>query len=92
MMNAVADALVDHAKAERKWVFIHTHFPLPEHVYIGGGIAKWDKYHGKTEHRSPPRRGPGPEPTPVQRRLLLPSSASGASASSPRAAPTSASC
>jgi pimeloyl-ACP methyl ester carboxylesterase len=47
MMNAVADAMVDHAKVERKWLFIHTHFPLPEHVYIGGGIAKWDKYHGK---------------------------------------------
>jgi esterase/lipase len=47
MMNAIADALVDHAKAERKWLFIHTHFPLPEHVYIGGGIATWDTYHGK---------------------------------------------
>jgi len=41
MLNAVADALVKHAHAERDWVFIHTHFPKPEQVYIGGGIAKW---------------------------------------------------
>jgi len=47
MMNAVADAMVDHAKVERKWLFIHTHFPLPGHVYIGGGITNWDTYHGK---------------------------------------------
>ena len=60
MMNAVADALVDHAKAERKWVFIHTHFPLPEHVYIGGGIAKWDRYHGK----------PSSEPRALEDRAL----------------------
>ncbi|WP_319468651.1 alpha/beta hydrolase [uncultured Pseudodesulfovibrio sp.] len=47
MLNAVADALVDHAGVERKWLFIHTHFPLPEQVYIGGGIASWDTYRGK---------------------------------------------
>jgi pimeloyl-ACP methyl ester carboxylesterase len=47
MMNAVADAMVDHARVERKWLFIHTHFPLPGHVYIGGGITDWDTYHGK---------------------------------------------
>ncbi|MBU4377598.1 MAG: hypothetical protein KJ724_00685, partial [Proteobacteria bacterium] len=28
MLNAIADALVKHAGAERNWVFIHTHFPL----------------------------------------------------------------
>lgn len=47
MLNAVADALVDHAGVERKWLFIHTHFPLPGQVYIGGGIANWDTYRGK---------------------------------------------
>ena len=60
MMNAVADALVDHAGAERKWLFIHTHFPLPEHVYIGGGIARWDKYHGR----------PSTDPRPAEDRAL----------------------
>jgi hypothetical protein len=47
MMNAVADALVAHAGVERKWLFIHTHFPLPEQVYINGGITKYDTYRGK---------------------------------------------
>ena len=47
MLEAVADALVEHAGVERKWLFIHTHFPLPEQVYIGGGIARWDAYRGK---------------------------------------------
>ncbi|WP_419786561.1 alpha/beta hydrolase family protein [Pseudodesulfovibrio sp.] len=47
MLNAVADALVDHAKVERKWLFIHTHFPLPGQVYIGGGITEWTTYRGK---------------------------------------------
>lgn len=47
MLEAVADALVDHAGIERKWLFIHTHFPLPGQVYIGGGITEWDTYRGK---------------------------------------------
>ncbi|WP_319777964.1 hypothetical protein [Maridesulfovibrio sp.] len=47
MMTAIADALVKHAKAERKWIFIHTHFPLPGQVYIDGGIAQWDTYRGE---------------------------------------------
>ncbi len=47
MMNAIADALVEHAGAERKWIFIHTHFPLPGQVYIGGGVAQWDTYRGE---------------------------------------------
>jgi len=47
MLEAVADALVKHAGVEREWIFIHTHFPLPEQVYIGGGIARWEKYRGK---------------------------------------------
>jgi len=51
MLNAVADALVDHAGVERKWLFIHTHFPLPEQVYIGGGITKWDTYRGKPNNK-----------------------------------------
>lgn len=47
MMTAIADALVEHTGAERKWIFIHTHFPLPGQVYIGGGVAEWDSYRGK---------------------------------------------
>lgn len=47
MLNAIADALVKHAGAERNWVFIHTHFPLPQQVYIGGAITSWDTYRGK---------------------------------------------
>lgn len=47
MLNAVADALVKHAGADRKWLFIHTHFPNPEQVYIAGGITSWDTYRGK---------------------------------------------
>lgn len=55
MMNAIADAMVDHVGVERKWLFIHTHFPLPEQVYIAGGITKCLKTlnvkfkHGGTE-------------------------------------------
>lgn len=61
MLEAVADALVDHAGVERKWLFIHTHFPLPEQVYIGGGITKWDTYRGKpnNEPRDIGERAPG---------------------------------
>jgi hypothetical protein len=51
MLTAVAEALIRHAGAERKWLFIHTHFPLPEQVYIGGGIARWDAYRGKPNRK-----------------------------------------
>lgn len=48
MMNAIADALAKHTGLDRKWVFIHTHFPLQGHVYINGEVSHWDNYHGQT--------------------------------------------
>ena len=58
VLNAVADALVDHAGADRKWLFIHTHFPLPGQVYIAGGITDWDTYRGQPNNdpRDPAER------------------------------------
>lgn len=47
MLNAIADAMVNHAGIDRQWLFIHTHFPLPEQVYIAGGVTRWDQYRGK---------------------------------------------
>ncbi len=58
MLRAVADALVEHAKVDRKWLFIHTHFPLPEQVYIAGDITRWDKYRGQ----------PNNDPRPIEDR------------------------
>jgi len=46
MITAVADALVRHTGVERKWLFIHTHFPLQGQVYIGGELQYWDRYRG----------------------------------------------
>lgn len=58
VMIAVADALVKHAGADRKWLFIHTHLPLPGQVYIAGGITDWDAYRGKPNNdpRDPAER------------------------------------
>jgi esterase/lipase len=60
MLEAVANALVAHAKADRKWLFIHTHFPLPGQVYLGGGITNWDTYRGK----------PNNDPRPMEERTM----------------------
>jgi len=49
MITAVADALVRHAGVERKWLFVHTHFPLQGQVYIGGELQHWDNYRGKSD-------------------------------------------
>ncbi|MGE4557542.1 MAG: alpha/beta hydrolase [Desulfovibrionaceae bacterium] len=61
VINAVADGLVEHAGAERKWIFIHTHYPLDGQVYIGGEIQRWDT--DKDESAETPRdisdRAPG---------------------------------
>ncbi|MFW5837534.1 MAG: alpha/beta hydrolase family protein [Desulfovibrionaceae bacterium] len=46
MMLAVADALEKHAGVDKKWLFIHTHFPLQGQIYIGGAIQHWDNYRG----------------------------------------------
>ncbi len=60
LMRAVADALVDNAHADRKWLFIHTHFPLPGQVYIAGDITNWDRYRGR----------PNNDPRPMEDREL----------------------
>ena len=50
LMNALAEALAAHAGVDKKWVFIHTHFPLPGQVYISGGITDWDVYRGQAKN------------------------------------------
>ena len=47
LMVALADALEKHTGVDKKWIFIHTHFPLPGQVYISGGVTDWDVYRGK---------------------------------------------
>ncbi|NCC26231.1 MAG: alpha/beta hydrolase, partial [Deltaproteobacteria bacterium] len=48
MMTAIADSLERLTGVDKKWVFIHTHFPLQGHVYISGGVEYWDNYRGQT--------------------------------------------
>lgn len=38
MLNALADSLAKRTGMDKKWVFIHTHFPREGHVYIDGKI------------------------------------------------------
>lgn len=47
MMIAIADSLAKHTGMDKKWVFIHTHFPLQDQVYISGAVSHWDDYRGK---------------------------------------------
>ncbi len=49
MITAVADALVAHTGIERKWLFIHTHYPLQGQIYIGGELQHWDNYRGRKD-------------------------------------------
>lgn len=58
MITAVADALVTHTGIERKWLFIHTHYPLQGQVYIGGELQHWDNYRGRSDSmpRDPEQR------------------------------------
>jgi len=54
MMLAVADALEKHAGVDKKWLFIHTHFPEQGHIYIAGEVQHWDNYRGKNIRKSRP--------------------------------------
>lgn len=56
MMTAIADSLEGLTGVDKKWVFIHTHFPLQGHVYINGKVERWDNYRGQTFHQA----GKGP--------------------------------
>lgn len=38
MLNALADSLAKRTGLDKKWVFIHTHFPREGQVYIDGKI------------------------------------------------------
>ncbi|HPQ36878.1 MAG TPA: alpha/beta fold hydrolase [Synergistaceae bacterium] len=72
LMTSIADNIEKFAKIDKKWVFIHTHFPRQEQVYISGEVASWDNYQGNADppseiRESSPeeenrgsRKGPGP--------------------------------
>jgi cephalosporin-C deacetylase-like acetyl esterase len=47
MMTAIAESLAENTAMDKKWVFIHTHFPLQDQVYISGAVSHWDTYRGK---------------------------------------------
>jgi len=49
MITAVADALVQYTGVGRKWLFIHTHYPLQGQIYIGGELQHWDNYRGRSD-------------------------------------------
>lgn len=49
MMTAIADSLAKNTGLDKKWVFIHTHFPQQGHVYISGEVSHWDNYRGKPD-------------------------------------------
>jgi hypothetical protein len=61
MMTAIADSLENLTGVDKKWVFIHTHFPLQGHVYISGKVEHWDNYRGQSgnEPRDISQRGMG---------------------------------
>jgi hypothetical protein len=40
VLNALADSLAVHAKIEKRWIFIHTHFPKENQVYIDGKVMQ----------------------------------------------------
>ncbi len=72
LMTSIADNIERFVKIDKKWVFIHTHFPRQEQVYISGEVASWDNYQGNAdppsemqqsfpeEEKQEPQRGPGP--------------------------------
>lgn len=47
MMTAIAESLAKHTRMDKKWVFVHTHFPLQGQVYISGQVSHWDTYRGQ---------------------------------------------
>ncbi len=59
IMTSMADNIEKFTKIDKKWVFIHTHFPRQEQVYISGGVASWDHYQGNSD---PPSKIQKPSP------------------------------
>jgi len=49
MMTAIAESLAKNTGLDKKWVFVHTHFPLQGQVYIAGEVSRWDNYRGKPD-------------------------------------------
>ncbi|QLA14764.1 alpha/beta hydrolase family protein [Desulfolutivibrio sulfoxidireducens] len=49
MMTAIAESLARNTGLDKKWVFVHTHFPLQGQVYINGEVSHWDAYRGKPD-------------------------------------------
>jgi cephalosporin-C deacetylase-like acetyl esterase len=47
LMKAIAESLAKNTGVDKKWVFIHTHFPLQGQVYISGEVSHWDNYRGQ---------------------------------------------
>lgn len=48
LMKAIAESLAKNTGVDKKWVFIHTHFPLQGQVYISGEVSHWDNYRGQS--------------------------------------------
>lgn len=44
IMTSLAASLERHTGLDKKWVFIHTHFPRQNDVYLSGQIQHWDDY------------------------------------------------
>lgn len=59
LMTSIADNIERFAKIDKKWVFIHTHFPRQEQVYLSGEIAHWDGYQGDQNSSSVPKEASG---------------------------------
>jgi len=43
LMTSLALSLQERAGIPKEFVFIHTHVPKEGHVYIAGGVAKWQE-------------------------------------------------
>ena len=46
IMTSLAESLERHTGLDKKWVFIHTHFPRQNDVYLSGQIQHGDDYQG----------------------------------------------
>ncbi|MEW5820928.1 MAG: hypothetical protein AB1782_12120 [Cyanobacteriota bacterium] len=44
LMTNLAESLAKHTGIEKKWVFIHTHFPRQGQVYMSEKVQRWDNY------------------------------------------------
>lgn len=62
LMTSIAENIERFAKIDKKWVFIHTHFPRQDQVYISGGVAHCDNYQGNMDPPSSLPAGASGEP------------------------------